>query len=83
MIRRWVRERTAFMLQIVHQRMLFNRLAEGEIALPPYPMQLAASRALAELRPMKQGIEARLREIERLPQRLLAEVFDFEKDEDA
>ena len=67
----------------VRERMLFNRLAEGEIALPPYPMQLAASRALAELRPMKQGIEARLREIERLPQRLLAEVFDFEKDEDA
>lgn len=64
----------------VRERMLFNRLAEGEIALPPYPVQQAASRALAELRPMKQGIEARLREIERLPARLLAQVFDFEED---
>ena len=66
------------------ERMLFNRLAEGEIALPPYPVQQAASRALAELRPMKAAVEARLREIERLPQRLLAQVFDFEEEtEDA
>lgn len=68
----------------VRERMLFNRLVEGEIALPPYPVQQAASRALAELRPMKVAIEARLREIERLPQRLLAQVFDFEEEaEDA
>lgn len=68
----------------VRERMLFNRLADGEIALPPYPVQQAASRALAELRPMKAAIEARLREIERLPQRLLAQVFDFEEEaEDA
>lgn len=64
----------------VRERMLFNRLAEGEIVLPPYPVQQAASRALAELRPMKKSIEARLREIEQLPQRLLAEVFDFEEE---
>lgn len=68
----------------VRERMLFNRLAEGEIALPPYPVQQAASRALAELRPMKTAVEARLREIERLPQRLLAQVFDIEEEaEDA
>lgn len=68
----------------VRERMLFNRLAEGEIALPPYPVQQAASRALAELRPMKAAIEARLCEIERLPKRLLAQVFDFEEEaEDA
>ncbi len=68
----------------VRERMLFNRLAEGEIALPPYAVQQAGSRALAELRPMKASIEARLREIERLPQRLLAQVFDFEEEaEDA
>lgn len=68
----------------VRERMLFNRLAEGEIALPPYPVQQAASRALAELRPMKTAVEARLREIERLPQRLLAQVFDFDEEaEDA
>ena len=64
----------------VRERMLFNRLAEGEIALPPYPVQQAASQALAELRPMKQRIEAQLCEIERLPSRLLAQVFDFEED---
>jgi type I restriction enzyme S subunit len=64
----------------VRERMLFNRLAEGEIALPPCPVQQAASRALAELRPMRQGIQARLREIERLPQRLLAKVFDNQED---
>jgi hypothetical protein len=43
-------------------------------------VQQAASRALAELRPLRQGIQARLREIERLPQRLLAKVFDNEED---
>jgi type I restriction enzyme S subunit len=60
----------------VRERMLFNRLAEGEIALPPYPVQQAASRALAEVRPMKQRIQAQLRDIELLPARLLAQVFD-------
>lgn len=59
----------------VRERMLFNRLAEGEIQLPPYPVQQAASRALAELRPMKARIEAQLQEIELLPSRLLAQVF--------
>jgi type I restriction enzyme S subunit len=60
----------------VRERMLFNRLAEGEIALPPYPVQRAVSRALAEVRPMKRRIEAQLRDIELLPARLLAQVFD-------
>jgi len=59
----------------VRERMLFNRLAEGAIELPPYPVQQAASRALAELRPMKAKIEAQLQEIELLPSRLLAQAF--------
>lgn len=59
----------------VRERMLFNRLAEGEITLPPYPVQVAASRALAEIRPMRQRIQAQLREIEQLPARLLAQAF--------
>lgn len=63
----------------VRERMLFNRLAEGEINLPPYSVQLAASQALAELRPLKQGIEARLRDIELLPARLLDNAFDFKE----
>lgn len=59
----------------VRERMLFNRLAEGEITLPPYPVQVAASRALAEIRPMRQRIQAQLRDIEQLPARLLAQAF--------
>lgn len=59
----------------VRERMLFNRLAEGEIELPSYPVQQVASRALAELRPMRARIEAQLQEIELLPSRLLAQAF--------
>lgn len=59
----------------VRERMLFNRLAEGEIALPPYPVQVAASRALAEIRPMKRRLEAQLRDIDLLPSHLLAQAF--------
>jgi type I restriction enzyme S subunit len=64
----------------VRERMLFNRLAEGEILLPPHAVQEAASQALAELRPMKAAIEARLRDIEQLPQRLLAQAFAFDEE---
>jgi type I restriction enzyme S subunit len=60
----------------VRERMLFNRLAEGSIELPPYEVQVAASRALAEIQPMKTAAEAQLREIEKLPSRLLAQAFD-------
>lgn len=60
----------------VRERMLFNRLAEGAIKLPPYPVQQAASQALSELRPMRQSIEAQLRDIELLPSRLLARIFE-------
>lgn len=59
----------------VRERMLFNRLAEGEINLPPYPVQQVVSKALAEIRPLKAKIEAQLTEIEALPARLLAQVF--------
>ncbi|MFZ1575275.1 MAG: hypothetical protein WAT36_08600 [Chromatiaceae bacterium] len=61
----------------MRERMLFNRLAEGEIVLPPYPIQRAASRALAELRPIKKLIEAQLCDIAMLPACLLARAFDF------
>ncbi len=59
----------------VRERMLFNRLAEGKIALPPFSVQIATSRTLAELRLMRKHIEAQLREIDQLPARLLAEAF--------
>jgi type I restriction enzyme S subunit len=60
----------------VRERMLFNRLADGEIELPPYAVQQAASLALAEIRPLKVRIESQLREIELLPGLLLAQAFD-------
>jgi type I restriction enzyme S subunit len=59
----------------VSERMLFNRLADGAIELPPHDVQLAASRALALIRPMKTTAETRLKEIEKLPSRLLAKAF--------
>ena len=59
----------------VRERMLFNRLAEGVAAFPPFAVQQKASRILTEIRPMKTHVEAQLREIERLPARLLAEAF--------
>lgn len=64
----------------VRERMLFNRLAEGEITLPPYEVQVKASLALADIRPLKTHIEAQLRDIELLPSRLLAQVFDTQGD---
>lgn len=60
----------------VRERMLFNRLAEGEITLPPYEVQVKASQALADIRPLKTHVEAQLRDIELVPSRLLAAVFD-------
>lgn len=60
----------------VRERMLFNRLAEGEITLPPYDVQVKASLSLADIRPLKTHVEAQLRDIELLPSRLLAQAFD-------
>src|SRR5262249_3804939 len=37
----------------VRERMLFNRLAEGTIELPDFGMQLKASKALAQIKPMR------------------------------
>lgn len=59
----------------VRERMLFNRLAEGNIDLPPYPVQQAASKMLAEIRTMKTRVEAQLCEMELLPASLLAQAF--------
>lgn len=64
----------------VRERMLFNRLAEGQISLPPYEVQVKASQALADIRPLKTHVEAQLRDIELLPSRLLAQVFDSQGD---
>jgi type I restriction enzyme S subunit len=61
----------------VRERMLFNRLAEGEIALPSFAEQQRASVALRELKPLKRALEARLAEINRLPQKILSAAFEI------
>ena len=60
----------------VRERMLFNRLAEGEIELPDYHTQVKASKALAQIEPMRSAIEAQIAELDLLPQKLLAEIFE-------
>jgi type I restriction enzyme S subunit len=61
----------------VRERMLFNRLAEGSIELPPYDVQVRAAKALAELKPMQTAIKKQLNEINLLPGKILAKAFDF------
>lgn len=60
----------------VRERMLFNRLAEGSIELPSYDVQVAAAKALAELKPMRSAIEQQLAEINLLPSKILAKAFN-------
>lgn len=59
----------------VRERMLFNRLAEGVIDLPDFTIQQKAAAALKELKPVRLAIEKQLAEIQRLPQRILAQAF--------
>jgi type I restriction enzyme S subunit len=59
----------------VRERMLFNRLAEGNIDLPKYEVQQLASQQLAQIKPMRKAVEDQLADIERLPSRLLAQAF--------
>lgn len=60
----------------VRERMLFNRLAEGQIELPDFAEQEKASAALKELRPLRRAIEQQLREIDLLPKKILAQAFE-------
>ncbi|MDR2014757.1 MAG: hypothetical protein LBP99_03930, partial [Azoarcus sp.] len=59
----------------VRERMLFNRLAEGNIKLPDFAVQKKASEALKALKPFRCAVDKQLVEIEHLPQRLLAQAF--------
>ncbi len=59
----------------VRERMLFNRLAEGSILLPPYQEQLRVSKALAQLKSVKSAIQKQLDDLNKIPERLLAQVF--------
>lgn len=59
----------------VRERMLFNRLAEGSILLPSYQEQLRASKALSTLKPIKYAIQKQLNDLDKIPERLLAQAF--------
>lgn len=61
----------------VRERMLFNRLADGEIELPDYDVQEKASAALAALKPMQRAIESKINDINLLPQKILAQAFEM------
>ena len=61
----------------VRERMLFNRLAEDSIRLPPYPEQLRASKALATLKPIKCAIQKQLHELNKIPERMLSQAFEI------
>jgi type I restriction enzyme S subunit len=61
----------------VRERMLFNRLADGEIELPDFTLQQKASSALATLKPMRQAIDSKINDINLLPQKILAQVFEM------
>jgi type I restriction enzyme, S subunit len=60
----------------VRERMLFNRLAEGEIELPDYGTQVKASKALAQIKPMRVAIQTQTAELGLLPHKLLAQIFE-------
>jgi type I restriction enzyme S subunit len=64
----------------VRERMLFNRLAEGEIVLPDFAVQEKASLALKELKPLRRAIENQLAEIDLFPQKILAQAFEYQGD---
>lgn len=61
----------------VSERMLFNRLADGEIELPDFTIQQKASSALAVFKPMRQVMESKINGINLLPQKILAQAFEM------
>ena len=60
----------------VRERMLFNRLAEGEIQLPDITVQEKASKALAEIKPMRLAATKQMLEIDLIPRKILAHFFE-------
>jgi type I restriction enzyme S subunit len=59
----------------VRERMLFNRLAQGEIELPDYDTQINASAAFAQIKMMHVAVDKQIKELDLMPQKLLAQVF--------
>jgi len=60
----------------VRERMLFTVWRKDRSLLPSYPEQLRASKALATLKPVKSAIQKQLNELNKIPERLLAQAFE-------
>lgn len=59
----------------VRERMLFNRLAEGNIDLPDFTIQEKAADALKDLKQVRANLDKQYQEIIELPSRLLSNIF--------
>ncbi len=59
----------------VRERLLFNRLAKGQIEIPNWQTQLRVVEQLQEIKTLRQSLETRLAEIELLPAALLRQAF--------
>jgi type I restriction enzyme S subunit len=59
----------------VRERLLFNRLAQGEIPVPAWPAQVAAAAKFREIKRSRQAIQARLATLEKMPATLLRAAF--------
>jgi type I restriction enzyme S subunit len=62
----------------VRERILFNRLAAGEIEIPDYEIQVEASKRMMQVRPVVESITKELETINALPVALLRRVFNGE-----
>lgn len=59
----------------VRERMLFNRLANGVVELPPWDVQCQIAEKLKEVKKLKNALESQLAEIKQLPAALLRQAF--------
>lgn len=59
----------------VRERMLFNRLAEGNIELPDFSVQERASEALKNIRHEKANVNKQYSDIMALPNKILSNIF--------
>lgn len=59
----------------VRERLLFNRLANSTIPVPPYHVQVACVAKLREIKRARQHIEKRLVDVEKLPAAILRATF--------
>ena len=62
----------------VRERMLFNRLAAGQIYLPDYQTQVQASEQMKQVRPIVENITRELNIINALPPKLLRKAINGE-----